>query len=216
MFFFEQKTAYEMRISDWSSDVCSSDLLVLAVDTSSSVSPQEFDLQMRGFAGAFREPAVIAAIVATGRSGIAVSMIQWSDNRRQKVAVDWQLLTNEDNVAELATAIDHTHRFHDGGGTANGGAIEYGVAELGRNGFEGRRRVIDISGDGSANQGASPDGLRDMAVLQGITINGLAILNEDSSVADYYRKNVIGGEGAFVMTANDSEKIGRAASRERE
>src|SRR3546814_1112369 len=26
-FFFEQKTAYEMRISDWSSDVCSSDLL---------------------------------------------------------------------------------------------------------------------------------------------------------------------------------------------
>src|SRR3546814_254763 len=30
MFFFEQKTAYEMRISDWSSDVCSSDLEKLA------------------------------------------------------------------------------------------------------------------------------------------------------------------------------------------
>src|SRR3546814_4626437 len=29
-FFFKQKTAYEMRISDWSSDVCSSDLAVLA------------------------------------------------------------------------------------------------------------------------------------------------------------------------------------------
>src|SRR3546814_9399093 len=28
-FFFKQKTAYEMRISDWSSDVCSSDLLLL-------------------------------------------------------------------------------------------------------------------------------------------------------------------------------------------
>src|SRR3546814_2801021 len=28
-FFFKQKTAYEMRISDWSSDVCSSDLLDL-------------------------------------------------------------------------------------------------------------------------------------------------------------------------------------------
>src|SRR3546814_322955 len=210
MFFFEQKTAYEMRISDWSSDVCSSDLLVLAVDTSSSVSPQEFDLQMRGFAGAFREPAVIAAIVATGRSGIAVSMIQWSDNRRQQVAVDWQLLTNEDHVADFATAIDATPRFLDGGGTAIGGAIEFGVAELGRNGFEGRRRVIDISGDGRANQGASPDGLRDMAVLQGITINGLAILNEDSSVADYYRKNVIGGEGAFVMTANDYESFAQA------
>src|SRR3546814_6085311 len=30
-FFFKQKTAYEMRISDWSSDVCSSDLLLRAV-----------------------------------------------------------------------------------------------------------------------------------------------------------------------------------------
>src|SRR3546814_10276698 len=32
-FFFKQKTAYEMRISDWSSDVCSSDLLDVAEDT---------------------------------------------------------------------------------------------------------------------------------------------------------------------------------------
>src|SRR3546814_4696506 len=35
VFFFKQKTAYEMRISDWSSDVCSSDLLLehaLAMD----------------------------------------------------------------------------------------------------------------------------------------------------------------------------------------
>src|SRR3546814_7413278 len=31
-FFFKQKTAYEMRISDWSSDVCSSDLITLPVD----------------------------------------------------------------------------------------------------------------------------------------------------------------------------------------
>src|SRR3546814_3042029 len=31
-FFFKQKTAYEMRISDWSSDVCSSDLLVIIED----------------------------------------------------------------------------------------------------------------------------------------------------------------------------------------
>src|SRR3546814_8940778 len=30
-FFFKQKTAYEMRISDWSSDVCSSDLLLAVV-----------------------------------------------------------------------------------------------------------------------------------------------------------------------------------------
>src|SRR3546814_1279633 len=32
-FFFKQKTAYEMRISDWSSDVCSSDLSLASADT---------------------------------------------------------------------------------------------------------------------------------------------------------------------------------------
>src|SRR3546814_16013353 len=31
-FFFKQKTAYELRISDWSSDVCSSDLIVAGVE----------------------------------------------------------------------------------------------------------------------------------------------------------------------------------------
>ena len=184
--------------------------LVLAVDTSSSVSPEEFDLQMRGFAGAFRDPSVIAAIAATGGSGIAVSMIQWSDNRRQQVAVDWQLLSDEDSVADFAAAIDATPRFLDGGGTAIGGAIEFSMAELARNAYDGRRKVIDISGDGRANQGASPDGLRDLAVLQGITINGLAILNEDTSVAGYYRANVIGGEGAFVITANDYGSFSQA------
>src|SRR3546814_6876762 len=30
-FFYKQKTAYEMRISDWSSDVCSSDLLIRSI-----------------------------------------------------------------------------------------------------------------------------------------------------------------------------------------
>src|SRR3546814_2840305 len=33
VFFFKQKTAYEMRISDWSSDVCSSDLAAIAYTT---------------------------------------------------------------------------------------------------------------------------------------------------------------------------------------
>src|SRR3546814_9358926 len=33
-FFFKQKTAYEMRISDWSSDVCSSDLIIFVSRTS--------------------------------------------------------------------------------------------------------------------------------------------------------------------------------------
>lgn len=184
--------------------------LVLAVDTSSSVSPEEFGLQMQGFATAFRDPSVIAAITATGAGGVAVSMIQWSDNRRQQVAVDWTLLTDEEGALAFAGLIDATPRFLDGGGTAISGAIEFALAEIDLNTFEGSRKVIDISGDGRANQGASPDTLRDLAVLKGVTVNGLAILNEDSSVAAYYRANVIGGAGAFVMTANDYDSFAAA------
>ncbi|NIA67078.1 DUF1194 domain-containing protein [Pelagibius litoralis] len=184
--------------------------LVLAVDASSSVSAEEFDLQMRGFADAFRDPAVAAAIRATGELGVAIAMIQWSDNRRQHVAIDWQHLTTPQSTEAYAEVIDSTPRFLDGGGTAIGGAIEFGVRAIERNGFEGVRKVIDISGDGRANQGAQPAKLRDLAVLQGVTINGLAILNEDSSVDSYYRTSVIGGTGAFVMTANNYEDFAAA------
>src|SRR3546814_6336846 len=38
-FFFKQKTAYEMRISDWSSDVCSSDLLFVSPEYNGSLPP---------------------------------------------------------------------------------------------------------------------------------------------------------------------------------
>lgn len=184
--------------------------LVLAVDASSSVSAEEFDLQMRGFADAFRDPAVAAAIRATGDLGIAIAMIQWSDNRRQHVAIDWTHLTTADTTTDFAAMIDRTPRFLDGGGTAIGGAIEFASRAIARNAFQGVRKVIDISGDGRANQGAQPSKLRDLAVAQGITINGLAILNEDASVDGYYRTSVIGGTGAFVMTANNYEDFAAA------
>src|SRR3546814_10312497 len=53
-FFFKQKTAYEMRISDWSSDVCSSDL-----DTTSKVSESDSRLVT---AASFSRPGYSAKI----------------------------------------------------------------------------------------------------------------------------------------------------------
>ena len=44
-----------------------------------------------------------------------------------------------------------------------------------------------------------------MAAARGITVNGLTILNENPTLDRYYRSDVIGGTGAFVMTANDYE-----------
>src|SRR3546814_2526925 len=58
MFFFKQKTAYEMRISDWSSDVCSSDLA--RVSLSSFISPKyrEYERTSTTVANAYVKPLV--------------------------------------------------------------------------------------------------------------------------------------------------------------
>ncbi len=177
--------------------------LVLAIDASSSVSPGEFDLQMRGLAEAFRHPAVHGAIRAVGDLGIAVAMVQWSDNRKQTVAIDWAHVTDGASAEAFADQIDNTPRYLIGGGTAIGGAVNYSVRQLRINGFEGRRKVIDVSGDGRTNQGANPQRARDDAVAADITVNGLAILNEDGLVDRHYLANVIGGTGSFVMLADD-------------
>ena len=179
--------------------------LVLAVDASSSVSAEEFDLQIRGLAEAFRDPRVVQAIRASGDLGVAVALMQWSDDRKQVLAIDWTLVRDQESALAFSQALADTPRFLVGGGTAIGAALEYAIGQLERNGFVGRRKVIDVSGDGRANQGAHPIHLRDSAVALGITINGLAILNEDPTVDSYYLANVIGGTGAFVMTANDYE-----------
>ena len=179
--------------------------LVLAVDASSSVSADEFHLQIKGLSDAFRNPGVLAAVQAGGDLGIAVSLMQWSDNRKQIRAVDWTAVYDESTVLALADAIEATPRYLIGGGTAIGGAIQFAVRQFDNNGFDGRRRVIDISGDGRTNQGSRPSDERDRAVALGITINGLAILNEDPTIDTYYFRHVIGGTGAFVVTANDYE-----------
>lgn len=177
--------------------------LVLAVDASSSVSAGEFQLQMLGLAKAFRDSRVIAAIQAGGNLGIAVALVQWSDNRKQYLAIDWAAVAGARDARGLAKSIEGTPRYLVGGGTAIGGALAFSIRQFDGNGFVGRRKVIDISGDGRTNQGFQPSDMRDRAVRRGITINGLAILNEDPVVDDYYLRHVIGGTGAFVMTAND-------------
>src|SRR3546814_8363827 len=57
-FFFKQKTAYEMRISDWSSDVCSSDL-----DAAEAVGLEGLDFdRIAGHGGNCRDCALLDAV----------------------------------------------------------------------------------------------------------------------------------------------------------
>ena len=86
--------------------------------------------------------------------------------------------------------------------------------------YETHRRVIDVSGDGDNNSGRDVTAARDEAIAKGVTVNGLVILTEAplsrnplhtnplGGLANYYRNNVIGGPGAFVMVAESSNTFG--------
>ena len=183
--------------------------LILAVDASGSVSDDEFDLQVKGLAAAFRDPDVISAIRDAGPGGIAVALMQWSSPGHQVMAVNWQVVSDRASAELLAQQIIAVGRLILGE-TAIDRALRFAVAEISTNDYSGRRWVIDLSGDGATNWGGLPDEARDEAVAAGITINALAIVNEQPDLDRYFQDHVIGGIGAFVVTATDYEDFARA------
>jgi len=184
--------------------------LVLAVDCSRSVDDAEFALQVEGYAAAFRHPSVIKAIQSGAARGIAVTYVQWAGPFLQSQAIGSTLINDAESSEVFAERILAVPRAFHGGGTSLSGIIDFSRGLFGRDGFEGRRRVIDISGDGVNNSGRLTVAARDEAVAAGITINGLAILTEVSALDRYFRENVIGGDGAFVIAAEDYDSFAQA------
>jgi Protein of unknown function (DUF1194) len=183
--------------------------LVLAVDSSGSVDGREFQLQAVGIARALRDPEVIEAIERWTPNGIAVSVVHWSGRRQQLVAVDWIMAGDRASLQSLAASIEGMGRSMLGE-TAIGDMLGFAIGHFERGRFRAARRVVDVSGDGRSNAGVAPGPLRDAAAAAGITVNGLAILNDDLAVDLYYAEHVIGGPDAFVMTAADYGDFARA------
>jgi Protein of unknown function (DUF1194) len=184
--------------------------LVLAVDASGSVNETRFELQKRGYAAAFRNPKVIATIMAGTRRAVAITMVQWTGPTLHRQVVGWMRVSDHASAEALATAIDAAPRELFGGGTSLSGAIDYGMVLLAAAPFHGQRRVIDISGDGSNNAGRPAAAARDDAVRAGIVINGLPIAWIEPDLAAYYRANVIGGPGSFVVSVNSYDNFADA------
>lgn len=184
--------------------------LTLLVDVSASVSDEEFQLQAQGLAWAFRSRGVLDAIRSLAHRGLAVSVIQWADQSSQQVSIGWTLLRGEGDAMSLSARIAAMPRLIHSGHTAIGNALTFGMKELEANRFEGLRRVIDVSGDGRANDGRPLRIAREEVLAQGITINGLAILNEIPRLDVYFRDWLIGGEGAFLIVANDYNDFAQA------
>ncbi len=183
--------------------------LVLAVDVSESVDAGEYRLQHEGIARAFENPDVIAAIQNGANGAIDVLMIEWSDRDKQAIVVPWTQVSDAASGAAFAAKVRAGTRSSNGL-TAIGDALLASAAAFKSLPDQAARRVIDISGDGMANIGPKPDGVRDALNAQGITINGLAILASEPWLDTYYNNEVIGGDGAFLLQVKDFQSFATA------
>ncbi len=182
--------------------------LVLAVDTSLSVNNEEFDLQMRGIANAFRSPEIVNLIGYY--QGVAVTIIQWGGWVSEKHTVPWRVMKSRESVYAFAGEVEKTRRENVGNFTAIGTAVTAAMKSLLENQYVGRLMKIDVSGDGTNNAGPLPTAARALANQFGISINGLAILTDVPHLDGYFRREVMAGPGAFVISVANYRDFGRA------
>ncbi len=196
-------------------------LLVLSSDVSRSIDAAKFKLERDGYAAAIVNPRVIQAIRSGAFGRIGVSFVEWSGVGAQKIIIDWTIIRDEASARDFsAQVIEAPRSFADRTSISDG--IDFAMRQLDRAPFQSSRRTIDISGDGTNNSGRDVNDARDAAVARGVTINGLVILSErpmswnadhtnpPGGLDNYYRNNVIGGPGAFVMVAENFHSFGQA------
>ena len=144
----------------------------------------------------------------------AVAFVEWSGILQQKTVIDWTVISNDETAHQFGDHIVEAPRAFANSTSISAG-IDFAVTQLDQAPYEARRRVIDVSGDGDNNGGRDVTAARDEVIAKGVTINGLVILTETPTrwnsahtnpaggLANYYRNNVIGGPGAFVMVAEN-------------
>jgi len=196
-------------------------LLVFAADVSRSIDQPKFQLQREGYAAAIADKRVLEAITAGRNKRIAVAFVEWSGVSSQKVLIEWTVIDGADAARKFGDQLIELPRSFAERTSISGG-IDYAMAVMARAPYEAPRRTIDVSGDGTNNSGRDVGLARDEALAKGVTINGLVILsdrpmawnpehtNPPGGLAEYYRTNVIGGPGAFVLVAEDFNSFGQA------
>jgi hypothetical protein len=189
-------------------------LLVLAADVSRSIDEGEFELQRKGYAAALSDPRVLAAIRGGSNGTIAVCFVEWSGAGEQMVVADWTVIRDDEDAGGLTATILAAPRSFIGR-TSISGAIDFAMERFAAATAHSSRRIIDVSGDGTNNSGRPVTEARDQALAEGVTINGLAIINDKPNpgyafhtqppggLPEWYRQNVIGGPGAFLHVVED-------------
>lgn len=194
--------------------------LVLAVDVSRSIDEDEARLQRDGYETAVRDPRVSAAIGGGMLGAIAIAYVEWAGIGHQRLIIPWTRIGGAGAAAAWSERLAESPR-ESISWTSLSGALAFSRAVLAACPFEATRRVVDVSGDGVNNSGPPAEGERDRLVAEGVTINGLPIVNDRPNfgmspgygLEEYYRRAVIGGPGAFLIVAEDFTTFGEAIRR---
>jgi hypothetical protein len=193
--------------------------LILAVDVSRSMDFDEQTLQRDGYVAAITHPDVVAAITQGLHGKIALSYVEWAGPATQFTVMDWRVIDGAASArafaAELARAPIRQLR-----GTSISGSLAFVEPQFENNGYEGMRRVIDVSGDGPNNMGIPIEIAREPIIRAGVTINGLPIMIKRpggfASIGNldvYYEDCVIGGPGAFLIVVRSADQFAQAIRR---
>lgn len=193
--------------------------LVIAVDTSASMSKAELSIQRQGYIAAFRHPDVAAAVAARGE--VAVAYLEWSGPDDQRIVMPWTVLSDVADATRFADGIAAaplTPGFTSPpwrSGTSISRALLFAadmfVSDL-------TSHVIDMSGNGPNNTGGPLAPVRERIIARGITINGLPIVRPGDNrpgfpLGEYYEDCVIGGPGAFSITVDRATQLAAAIRR---
>lgn len=174
--------------------------LALGLDISASVDEAEYEIQRRGLVQALQDPQVREAFL-TQEGAVYLLVYEWSGWQQQDVIFPWRRINGPRDLDDAASVMQEHRRPMLTLSTALGRALRFGAEQFRTLPEPCARQVIDISGDGANNQDVPPAEVRATGVLDGITVNGLAIRGADPDPAFYYLDEVIHGPGAFVMEA---------------
>ena len=198
--------------------------LVLVTDVSRSIDDSEFALEKDGYASAFTSEKVLEAIRGGPNGRIAVSYVEFASSFEVRTVLDWTVIQDKVSAKGFVDRLAAAQRSFWGRTSISAG-IDQAMQLLSETGMNASRHVIDVCGDGTNNAGREAGEARDDALKAGVTINGLAIINDHpvswtfahvqppGGLANYYRENVTGGPGSFVLEVHDFSSFGEAMTR---
>lgn len=188
--------------------------IVTALDVSDSVDAQSTRIEIDGMAQAILAPEILQAIRAGHHGRVGFAIFAWHEGAYPEL-VSWTIIGSDDDARavsarlqdglppELTAAVDPgaAPRMTD-----LSGAIDHAAVLLLTAPFATDRMVLNVIGNGWDNVGEGPEHARNRLTGKGGTINGV-VVGEDPVLADYFRQNVIGGRGAFLITVEDKRAI---------